>query len=69
MPASSIDTAGDVRFDRDDLNNLREIANDLIARERMIDRAFDRAVAREFRFEVTKERYESRSAQRISYEF
>ena len=57
MPGSSIDKIGDVRFNREDLNNLREIANDLLARERMIDRAFDRAVAREFGFDK-QDRYD-----------
>jgi len=51
IPASSIDRSSDIRFDRKDLTDLREIANDYIARERMIDRAFDRAVSREFGFD------------------
>ena len=51
IPASSIDRASDIRFDREDLTDLREIANDHIARERMIDRTFDRAVDREFGFD------------------
>jgi hypothetical protein len=48
IPARSIDKGSDVRFDREDLENLREIGNDYIARERMLDRALDRAVEREF---------------------
>jgi hypothetical protein len=64
IPAKSIDRETDIRFDRNDLTNLREIAIDYLARERMIDHAFDRAVAREFGFDR-----ENRYDQEIQREF
>lgn len=37
----------DVRFDREAFNELREVGNDYLARERMLDRELDREVERE----------------------
>ncbi len=55
IPASSTDRFSDARFNREDLNDLRELANDYIARERMLNRAWDKAVEREFYFDKQKE--------------
>ena len=50
IPGASIDKDADIRFDRYDLESLREIGIEYIARDRLIDRALDQAIEREFEF-------------------